>query len=103
LLYPERSTFYLIEVITLAALCTKYFCALGDFKQADIHIEMIRQLDDEHPVIEILESYCFVRFLEKRIQEMSTELFKPRKKRKNAIKTTTIKKIRKVPTKATNT
>jgi tetratricopeptide (TPR) repeat protein len=68
-MYPERSMFHYTEVITLNAFCTKYYCELGDSEQAEIHFKMIKDIDDEHPIIAQLENYIFASFLKKLVQK----------------------------------
>lgn len=86
-LYPERSTFHAAEVFTLNAFCIKYFCIIGKFDYADIYLNMLKKIDDEHPSIEILENYYFVHLL----QHNFKKLFHSKPKRRMSIRKRTIK------------
>ncbi|HLC06851.1 MAG TPA: hypothetical protein VJJ26_01560 [Candidatus Babeliales bacterium] len=59
ILYPDRSVFHVSELLAFCQVCTKYFGELGDYNQAQIYVDIIKQLDDEHPLVENLESYLF--------------------------------------------
>lgn len=90
-LYPERSTFHVTEVIFHSSICAKYFCKMGNFDQADIFIDIIEQLDDEHPAIENLTNYYMACFFQKKAKEMNTKLSRPKEKKEKTIKKVTIK------------
>ena len=60
-LYPERNLFNINEVIVLADLCIKYFCAKKQIKQASTQLEMIQELiGKDHEISQALESYVFL-------------------------------------------
>jgi len=55
-LYPEKSCFYVLEVILFNTILTKYFCAIGDFEQALLCIDTIEEIDNNFPNLENLET-----------------------------------------------
>lgn len=58
LLYPHRSVFHFAEFLGFSKICAKYFYALGNTEQAQIYVDMIKKIDDTHPVLDHLTKYA---------------------------------------------
>lgn len=50
-LYPERNEFHLEEVIGFNTIAVQYFLAVDDIEAAEMRVEMLEDLDEDHPKV----------------------------------------------------
>lgn len=66
-LYPKKSSFHIVEIITFQSLLTKYFCALKDFNRAISCIDRLVEIDEDIPVIQSLNTVVIFSLLKENL------------------------------------
>jgi tetratricopeptide (TPR) repeat protein len=46
-LYPHRTVFHISEVRAFAYFMVKYFCEIGNFEQANLHLQIMQKILEE--------------------------------------------------------
>ena len=72
-LYPKKSQFHLIEVITFQSLIARYFCALKDFNRAVACVEKLVEINKNIPIIESLQVNIIIETLKQHISPKNIE------------------------------
>lgn len=73
-LYPKRSAFHFIEIVTFYAFAVQYFCALKDFNRATSYIAELVAIDKDLPVISQLSNIILIEALEQNLSEQNIAL-----------------------------
>ena len=73
-LYPDRTDFHFVEIITFYAFVVQYFCRLKDFNRAASYIAELVAVDKNLPVISQLSHLIFVDALEQTLSPDNIEL-----------------------------
>ncbi|OFY21242.1 MAG: hypothetical protein A2W98_14750 [Bacteroidetes bacterium GWF2_33_38] len=58
-LFPERDTFHVDEVIAFFSITVIYFAELGEIEEAELRMEIMKEVYPESPKIEIIEGILF--------------------------------------------
>lgn len=69
-LYPERTEFHLDEVMSYFAITIEYLFATNKFKEAEFRLDILGEIDDEHPKYLLAEEFRSKYFYEAAMQRM---------------------------------
>lgn len=96
-LYPQRETFHIEEFIAFNQIAALYFLSQDNLEQAEIRIDMMKEVDAEHfktqDVEEKLRYYIFMKAAERRQTEMESYHEPIIKDRRSQLQTTTTPKF----------
>ena len=67
ILYPERNTFHITEVVSFLCIMGKYFAGIDDVEQANVYHNILQELAPKHPFTKSLGRYISLRPMRKKI------------------------------------
>ncbi|TXD53251.1 MULTISPECIES: DUF1186 domain-containing protein [unclassified Polaribacter] len=90
-LYPERTEFHLDEVMAYFSVSIQYLLAVGDIDEAEVRLEILEEIDNEHPkylVANEMKRHYFYGLASKRMsKERELMLMVPEIDRTSALQT----------------
>ncbi len=91
-LYPERTEFHLDEVMSYFSITIHYLLATGNLEEAETRLEILGEIDNEHPkylYAEKMKMHYFFKAASKRMEkEKELMMMVPEIDRKSALQTT---------------
>ena len=72
--YPEQNEFHFSEVREFNILASRYFIAKGDINQAEIHLNIAKQVDKENKNVKYVENVIRVKKFERLKNDMPDEI-----------------------------
>lgn len=91
-LYPERTEFHLDEVMSYFAVTIEYLFAINKFEEAELRLQILGEIDDEHPKYLLAEEFRSKYFYESAMHRLieQKDLMKevPEIDRRSSIQTT---------------
>lgn len=90
-LYPERTEFHLDEVMSYFSLTIQYLLATENLDEAELRLEILKEIDDEHPKYLIANkmkmNYVFEAATKRKSKERESMIMVPEIDRKAALQT----------------
>ena len=69
-LYPERDTFHIAEVSSFFRISVLYYCAIGNLEQAEIRLDILKELVPDSEDLEIAEKHFSIAIMEANFDKM---------------------------------
>lgn len=73
ILYPDREVFHISEFMIMQSLAVSYFTWTGDRKQADLRLKLMKDVEQDHPLVVKAESAMVQFKLDKLIKRLKEE------------------------------